>query len=604
MTNASQVLTAVICFCVTGNALAAKDHISPIDIVAAKDGKTVYVAGHTAGKVAIMDAVKGKTELAPVPGRPTGLALSSDGKSLYVTVEGPAGGVHVLDAKKGKLSRSLTSGHTPMSPVFSPDGETLYICNRFNNDVSVIKLKGEEAPVRIPVLREPIAAAITPDGKYLFVANHLPIGSAHSAYVASSISVIDTTLGKVTETIKLPNGSTSLRGLCISPDGKYVYVTHILGRYHMPTTQLDRGWMNTNAMTIIDTATLKALNTVLLDDTDLGSANPWGVTCTADGKYVCVAISGTHELSVIDQAEMLKRLKEASDPADVCNDLAFLVGARRRLDLSGNGPRGLTMIGTKAYVAEYFSNSIGVMDIDPDASPTPKARSVSLGSEAKETIARKGERLFHDAKLCFQQWQSCVSCHPDSRSDSLNWDLLNDGMFNPKQSKSMLLAHATPPALSTGIRPKAETAVRSGIAFILFAVRKDESDAIAMDEYLKSLEPVPSPYLVDGKLSPAAQRGKKVFYDKEVGCIKCHRGKLYTDLSMYNVESKGKYDRTDTFDTPTLIECWRTAPYMHDGKYSTMKELLTEGKHGNTVGEVDKLDEKQINDLVEFVLSL
>ena len=65
----------------------------------------------------------------------------------------------------------------------------------------------------------------------------------------------------------------------------------------MPTTQVERGWMNTNAMTIIDVTTMKVLNTVLLDDTELGAANPWGVACTADGKYICVAHSGTHELS-------------------------------------------------------------------------------------------------------------------------------------------------------------------------------------------------------------------------------------------------------------------------------------------------------------------
>ena len=52
----------------------------------------------------------------------------------------------------------------------------------------------------------------------------------------------------------------------ISPDGKYVYATHILARYQMPTTQLERGWMNTNALSIIDVEARKLLNTVLLDD--------------------------------------------------------------------------------------------------------------------------------------------------------------------------------------------------------------------------------------------------------------------------------------------------------------------------------------------------
>jgi len=68
----------------------------------------------------------------------------------------------------------------------------------------------------------------------------------------------------------------------------------------MPTTQLERGWMNTNAKTLIDLATLKLINTVLLDNVDSGAANPWGAAWTADGKTVVVAHAGTHEISVVD----------------------------------------------------------------------------------------------------------------------------------------------------------------------------------------------------------------------------------------------------------------------------------------------------------------
>ena len=99
-------------------------------------------------------------------------------------------------------------------------------------------------------------------------------------------------------------------------------------------------------------------------------------------------------------------------------------------------------------------------------------------------------------------------------------------------------------------------------------------------------------------MSEAAERGKKLFLDN--GCAKCHPEPLYTDLKLHDVGSKTKHDLREKFDTPTLIECWRTAPYMHDGHYTTLKELLTKGKHG----KVEKLKEKQIDDLVEFVLSL
>ena len=65
--------------------------------------------------------------------------------------------------------------------------------------------------------------------------------------------------------------------------------------------------------------------------------------------------------------------------------------------------------------------------------------------------------------------------------------------------------------------------------------------------------------------------------------------------------SRAHGDRRSDFDTPTLIEVWRTAPYMHDGHYATVEELLTTGNHGRAA---DRLDRRQLADLAEFVLSL
>ena len=70
------------------------------------------------------------------------------------------------------------------------------------------------------------------------------------------------------------------------------------------------------------------------------------------------------------------------------------------------------------------------------------------GAAPKMTEARRGEMLFHDATLCFQQWQSCATCHPDARVDALNWDLLNDGLGNPKNTRSLVKAHAGGPAMA------------------------------------------------------------------------------------------------------------------------------------------------------------
>ncbi len=597
----------------------AADYLGPSCILGFLDGKSLYVANTDAEQIAVVDISAGKViRTIKVPAEPTGMAWNPSGNELFVTCAAALSPICTVNVRTSEVDNLLTVGHTAVGPVVAPDGRRLYVCNRFDNNVAVIDLVSRKVTGKIAVVREPIAAALTPDGGFLFVANHLPAGPANKGYTAAVVSVIDTTSAKIVANIQLINGSTGLRGMCISPEGEHVYVTHTLARYQLPTTQLERGWMNTNALSVIDVAKKELVNTVLLDNVDRGAANPWGVACTADGRYVCVTHAGTHELSIIDRVKLHEKLAKAKGgklkvgyatmAIDAPNDLAFLVDMRRRIKLAGKGPRGVTVVGARAYVAEYFSDSLGIVDISPDV--RPRAHSIVLGLVKPMTEVRRGQMLFNDAFLCFQQWQSCASCHPDARVDGLNWDLLNDGLGNPKNVLSLLLSHQTPPAMATGVREDAASAVRAGIRHIQFAVRPEE-DAEAIDGYLKSLVPVASPLLVNGKLGPEAERGREIFFREKVGCAQCHRPPLYTDLKLHNVGTHGKLDFTtdadgkrisqNSFDTPTLIEVWRTAPYLHDGRYTTIEELLRKGKHGL---ESKELSERELLDLVAFVQSL
>ena len=621
------------CCMIAAPALARGAYLGPTVVVASPDGKRLFVAGTDANRLVIVEPGGKIVRSINMPSAPTGVAVSADATTAYVTCAAPKSTVCVVEVQSGKITASIPVGHTAIGPALSPDGRTLYVCNRFDNDVSVIDLTAKEVVKRIPAIREPYAAVVTPDGKSVFVINHLPLLPASQFDVAASVTVIDTA-SNATSAIRLPNGSTSVRGICISPDGASIYATHTLARHQFPTTHMDRGWMNTNAISVIDAKNKQWINTVLLDDTELGAANPWGVACSSDGDFVCVAHAGSHEVSAIDAkalrtqlAAMPSRKKvEAATSSndrgaytpgmtaeDVRNDLAFLIGMRRRIRLDdteatetpsmsrGNGPRGLAIIGDKAYAACYFSDTL--VEIRLNSESRQLTRVIPLGPRPELTTERRGEMLFNNADICFQRWQSCASCHPDARVDTLNWDLLNDGMGNHKNVKSMLLAHETPPAMASAIRANAEAGVRAGLEHILLTVRPEE-DAVAIDRYLQSLTPTASPHLVDGRLSPAAERGKRLFVDKSVGCATCHPAPLYTDLAMHDVDSKGPRDVRATFDTPSLVECWRTAPYMHDGKYTTMKELLIQGKHGVQAGGADKLSAEQVEDLIEFVLSL
>ena len=161
----------------------------------------------------------------------------------------------------------------------------------------------------------------------------------------------------------------------------------------------------------------------------------------------------------------------------------------------------------------------------------------------------------------------------------------------------MLYAHATPPAMVTGIRPNAEWAVRAGFKHIQF-FDIPEQEAVAVDAYLSSLKPVASPYLKNGKLSKSAKNGKVIF--ERVSCTHCHSGPYFTNGQKYEMGNKDRYDKQNTWDTPTLIELWRTAPYMHSGKYADLEDVFKIEQHGLK----EPLPEKDIKDLVEYISSL
>jgi cytochrome c peroxidase len=304
-------------------------------------------------------------------------------------------------------------------------------------------------------------------------------------------------------------------------------------------------------------------------------------------------------LSVIDQHALSEILGSAGTDK-VIYDLSTLVGIRQRIRLPGNGARGVVMKGHTAWVAQFFSDNICKVKIDPAG--IPEITSFPLGPDQELTEQRRGNLVFNSAQYCFQQWQSCASCHPgDARVDGLNWDLLNDGAGNPKNTRSLLYAHRTPPVMSLGVRSTAEMAVRAGMHHIQF-VELPEEEAMAIDAYLKSLKPVPSPFLADGKRNRSARKGEKVF--QKANCATCHSGSMYTDQKSYDVDTGTGKDSGKAFDTPALNELWRTGPYLHDGRAVTLYEVLGKYNRNDRHGKTTNLTSQEMDDLVAYLLTL
>ncbi|MCI5718253.1 MAG: YVTN family beta-propeller repeat-containing protein [Alistipes sp.] len=556
------------------------------DVAVADDGRIVFT-NKGSRDVTVYDGAGKLLERVEFELPPTGVAI--DGDWAYVTSSAGEGRLSKLSLKDYSVAYTTTTAMGACAPVVSADGETVYVCNRYKGTLSAVSAADGTVKASIAMLREPCAAVLSPDGRYLYVANFLPAQRADVDYVAAAVSVVECDKFRKVNDIVLSNGSNALRGIACSPDGKYVFVSHNLGRYQIPTSQLQQGWMNTNAVSVIDASAQSLVGSVVMDEPDRGAGGIWDVAC--DGRYLVTSQSGTHDVSVVDYAAMVRKLESYAKPQELDYDMYFIQDVRRRRALSGNGPRAICLKDNKVYVPTYFSDTLNVVDLEQD-----RISVVAYNPDRMESAVDIGERAFNDAALCYQNWQSCNGCHPnEGRVDGMNWDLMNDGIGNPKNCKSMLLSHRTPKCMISGIRDSAGLAVRAGYKFIQFC-DVPEDIALCVDEYLMALEPLPSPYLVDGKLSAKAEEGKKLY--EKFGCANCHSGPYYTDMKMHRIGEDIEFEQG--WDTPTLVEVWRTAPYLFDGRAATMVDVFYEHKHG-----IDgKISRKEAEALAEYVNSL
>lgn len=572
-------------------------YLSPTHMaVDAQDGKG-YIVLSTASALSQIDLESEQVlNTISLNFEPSDVCVSPDGKSLYITENKADGNLFVYETNTLKKKGNISVGAYPFAVCVNAEGTKAWVANRFSNDLSVVDLNKKKEIARVPMVREPKSLKLSPDGNILAVGNHLPDQAATDQAVFSMVTLVDTETNQVIANVPLQDGSQSVEDVCFSKDGRVLFVSHLLSRYQYPTTQLERGWMNTNAITVINVDERKADRTFLLDDMYQGAANPCGLALSEDGEKLYVALSGSHDLMIVSITPILRDFME-SDFLDPSNNLTYMNDYKKRVNLNAKGPRYILVHKGKLFISDYFSAGLSVADCNNPE----KIRFVKLGEEPEMDDIRKGEMIFADGSLCFQKWQSCVSCHPGSRADGLNWDQMNDGMGNPKNTKSMLYAHMTPPAMITGVRADAETAVRAGIKHILFA-QFPEADNKCVDKYLSSLKELPSPYLEKGKLSKSAQNGKKLF--QQAGCADCHKGDYLTDGNKYNVGTGiEEYDGA-SFDTPGLREIWRTAPYLYDGRAKTIKEVLTTFNKNDKHGKTSNLSEKEIADLETYILSL
>ena len=115
--------------------------------------------------------------------------LAIDGNTAYVAEGGPGGVVEVVALDTGTVKGAFPAGHTPMSPVVR-NGK-LYVAARFDSKIVEMDASSGKVLNSWPASREPVALAVSPDGKKIWAANHLPAGAANGDFTAAALTLVE-----------------------------------------------------------------------------------------------------------------------------------------------------------------------------------------------------------------------------------------------------------------------------------------------------------------------------------------------------------------------------------------------------------------------------
>jgi len=383
---------------------AEPSYLGPSDLVLL--GDELYVSEADAGRLDVLSlATRKVVRKFDLPGRPIKLRLSNDAKTFYVlsqNVKGHRSAVLRLDRASGKVLREQLMEHVASSLDLAPDGKTLLVANRFLNSVSVLDAASLKELSRFDVVREPIAVQFSPDAKHVVVANLLPATAATEVDTASAVTLFhwNNVTRKVENRldIQLPSGSMNLREIAISPDSRYAYVTHLLGSFQLMTFRIEAGWMNANMMAMFDLKERRLMNTLKIDDPHRGLANPHGITFTKEeNPRIAVVHSGRSVLSLIDEKKLLERVYAGDGMirynhggnVGILQDYSPVETFRKIVTLGGDGARQIVATDTRAYITEYFSDTIAEVDL----ATNKLLRRIPLGAKPKLDPVRRGELL-------------------------------------------------------------------------------------------------------------------------------------------------------------------------------------------------------------------
>ena len=549
-------------------------------VAVSPDGNVVAAINPDSGSVTLVDAVNlvVKAEVS-VGDDPRTLCFTPDSKNIVVSNRGSAS-ISVISLDRDMDVEHHLVGLMPYGVV--TDGNNVYVTEFATGNVSILNLKTGKQVNRISVNPFPAGLALTSDRKQLLV-THL---------FGGEVTSIDVKTSKVSHVVSTGLDITSNQFIAIGPLGEKAYLPQTRSNVENPALLFDSTVFP--VVNILDLSELKLMvrDRITIDTADEPVNMPFSVAISPDGNIVFIANAGSDDVSVIDQR--------------TDRGLAHInVGAN---------PRGIAITpdGSRVFVNNVLDGTLSVIDTD-DLVITG---SVDLTDIPLPEIILEGKKIFNSASepvLTTDNWISCATCHFDGMMDGRTWLGFPDG---PRNTPSLLGVSRTLPIHWSGDLDElqdVEVTIReiqvgngliNGEAHdtlgVAHAGMSSQLDALA--SYMTTLEFPTSSQPVDGI---DLNLGRQMFISLE--CERCHVPPIFTDRELHEVGTgdrlleKNRHGHGTSFDTPTLIGVWMTAPYFHDGSAQTLEDVFRTGTVHNVF---EQLSVEELGLLIDYMKAL
>ncbi|MBG0857854.1 MAG: hypothetical protein IQL11_00015 [Bacteroidales bacterium] len=592
-------------------------YYSPFNLVVSGDGRSLYITAEEGNALLIVDTGKYRViHKVEVGIRPHSIILSKDETTAYVSNQW-SDNVSVVDLGRYLVTDTLYTGSGPAGLALSADGSCLYVVNSFSSDISVIDLSTGTEIKRLSSGNNPTGIQANCDGSRLFVTSRRTLSPPFGDTLRCELTIISDNNRRVAERMDIPSAHM-MENVAFTPAGDLAIMPLVRPKNNVPAIQVERGWMMTYGIAVIEQGPPGRTVQLLLDEPNAFYPDPFDIVLTPDGKRAFISHAGADCISVVDIEAVRTILKESS--ADMLYRYSNHLGISSRFVVkripTGSNPKGLALSpdGKKLFVAEHLLDRIAVISTET----LEITGIIDLDGPRRTTVVRLGRQLFNNAGHTFQNQYSCYTCHPDAHEDGLVYNMASIDMGrNMTNTQSLRNIGDTPPFKWNG---RNQTVYKQdGMRFSTVLTRTEafsyqELDAITAYIMTGIANPPNLRYNPNGELTESQKHGKEIFerthdskgYEIPVvnRCITCHPAPYFTNRQLADVGTLAVTDDSILFDTPHLNNIFASPPYLHDGRASTLEEIWTLYGKTEQHGAVNDLTKMELNYLVEYLKSL